>query len=495
MASAAAQTADVLSPEIVGNPDDPPRFLKRSDYGNPPGSGAGSTGFVSTNRPPKGQNTSQGTWGAPSRPLAPASAGRVASVSAQPRQLPQPISYPQPLPSADPAVTGTIAPKRKPAPEIDPYEPLGVRAGSLLLFPAIELSGGFDSNPHRATNPDASSLFIAAPELKVRSDWARHEFRADLRGNYTGYGSASSLNNPNFRSTLDGRIDWSRQTRIELQNRFLLSTDTPGSPNFQADVEKPTIYTTFGGSAGLVHRFNRLELAGKFNADRTSYRDSKLTDGTTASNEDRNFDEYGFELRGSYELTPGVRPFVAVEADRRVHDLAIDSSGIQRDSNGFSPRIGTSFELTRQLTGDVSVGYLKRNYKDPSLPELRGAIADASLAWSATRLTTVTLTANSAAYESIDADVSGILARDFGIQLDHAFRDWLIGTLELGFGLDDYVGSNREDRRFSAAAELTYKLNREMQIKGEARREQRSSNESGQDYTANIFLLGLRLQR
>jgi hypothetical protein len=260
-------------------------------------------------------------------------------------------------------------------------------------------------------------------------------------------------------------------------------------------VAKPTIYTTFGGSAGLVHRFNRLEVAGKVSIDRTAYRDSKLTDGSTVSNADRNLNDYGLEVRGSYELTPGVKPFVAVEADSRVHDLAVDSGGIRRDSKGITPRVGTSFELTRLLTGDVSVGYLRRSYEDPSLPELRGPIADASLAWSATPVTTLTLTAKSTAYESTDTGVSGVFARDFGAQVDHSFRRWLIGTLKLGYGTDDYVGSPRADRRYSAAADLTYKLNREVQLKGEVRREQRRSNEQGQDYTANIFLLTLRLQR
>ncbi len=493
-AGVVAQTSGVLSPEGDWNPDDPPRFLKRSEYGNPPGSSAGSTGFVSTNPRRKTQKPTRSNYDVPAPPLPLVQTVRVAPIYAQP---PQPPSYSlPPLPAADPVTTGTIPlPKQKRAPETDPYEPLGIRAGSFILRPAIELGGGYDSNPDRAVNGQGSSLFIVAPELKARSDWERHEFRADLRGSYTGYGSESSLNNPTFESKLDGRIDWTSQTRIELQNRFLISTDTPGSPNFQAGVAKPTIYTNVGGSAGLAHRFNRLEVGGKFSVDRTSYRASELTDGTTASNAGRNFNEYGLELRGSYELTPGIKPFVTLEADRRVHDLSIDSFGIQRDSKGFSPRLGTSFELTRKLTGDVSVGYLTRTYKDPSLAELRGAIADASLVWSATPLTTATFTANSAASESTDTDVSGILARDFGVQFDHSFRPWLIGTLKLGYGLDDYVGSAPAATRLSAAAELTYKLTRSVQIKGELRHEQRSSNAADQGYSANIFLLGLRLQR
>ncbi|HEX2511117.1 MAG TPA: outer membrane beta-barrel protein, partial [Xanthobacteraceae bacterium] len=209
----------------------------------------------------------------------------------------------------------------------------------------------------------------------------------------------------------------------------------------------------------------------------------------------RSFSSYGLELRGSYEMTPGVKPFVAVAADKRVHDTSIDSFGVQRDSDGLTPRIGTTFELSRQLTGDVSIGYMTRRYEDPQLQNLNGIITDASLIWSATALTKATFTARTQVYESTDPDVSGVLSRDFGVQVDHAFRYWLIGTLKFGYGLDDYVGSSRLDHRLSAAAGLTYKMNRNVQIKGEVRREQRDSNEVGEDYAANIFMLGLRLQQ
>ncbi len=474
-------------------PGKPPRFQKQAPVrGRPSGSAAGKTEFDSTNTPRKLPASPKSKSGIAARPLPPVTTGRVTPISAPP-----PTYAPASLPSAAPATTATIAPppKRKPAPEADPYDALGIPVGSFLLRPAIELTGGYDTNPARETDGASSSIFIVAPELQIRSNWSRHDFRADMRGNYTSYPSQSSLSRPYFESKADGRIDVTSQTRIDLQNRFLLSTDNPGSPNLQASVAKAPIFTTLGGTAGVAHRFNRLELAVKGSADRTNYQDSVLTDGSIASNADRNFNQYGLGLRGSYELTPGVKPFVAIDTDRRVHDLAVDRTGIRRDSKGVATSVGTSFEFTRILTGNVSVGYLTRNYNDPTLQELHGIIADASLVWSATPLTTATLRAKSSADETTVPGVSGILTREVGAQVDHSFRRWLIGSLKFGYGLDDYVGSAREDRRFSASAALTYKLTRTTQIKGEVRRELRRSSSPDQDYTASIFLVGLRLQR
>jgi hypothetical protein len=91
--------------------------------------------------------------------------------------------------------------------------------------------------------------------------------------------------------------------------------------------------------------------------------------------------------------------------------------------------------------------------------------------------------------------VSGVLYRDVGVQFDHAFRRWLIGSLKFGFGVDDYVGLDRIDNRYSAGFGVTYKLNRSVQIKGEFRQNWLHSNVSGVDYTESVFLAGLRFQR
>ncbi len=159
------------------------------------------------------------------------------------------------------------------------------------------------------------------------------------------------------------------------------------------------------------------------------------------------------------------------------------------------PRVGTTFELSRKLTGEVSVGYEDRWFKGPGLPDVRGLMVDGSLIWIATGLTTVKLTAKSFELETVVPRASGQLTQDAGLEVDHAFRRWLIGTAKIGFGVDDYVGSGRIDHRYSASTAIAYKLTRSVQIKGELREQWLRSNVAGVDYTATIALVGLRLQR
>ena len=529
-AQASAQTQpppypDPLAPRLQTDPRNPPRFQRFSRPAQaqlgpstnfvPPASGAGTTGFDSSNSrkkvrgKAKAKTTPNLTPNAANAPNAksPADAQAIApglpapaTVSPYQKPLAAGAAYAQ-APGTPPVELGPIRqpPKKRKAhtePD-DPYAPLGVRAGAFTLFPAIELIGGYDTNPGRVPGGQGASLYTVAPELQVQSNWSRHELKADLRGSYTGYSpdETPTLSRPNFNGKLDGRVDVTHDTRVDLGSRVLVSTDNPGSPNLQAGLAKLPIFTTFGGSAGLGQKFNRLDLSLKGDFERTVYQNSTLTDGTTASNKDRQYNQYSGILRGSYEMTPGVKPFVEADVDTRVHDLAADIYGYERNSKGITGTVGSTFELTHLLTGEIGIGYTQRTYEDPRLEKITGLVGDVSLIWTANALNTVKLSGKSSVGKSTIPGVSGVLYRDVGLQVDHSFRRWLIGSLKLGFGVDDYVGMDREDKRYSAGLGLTYKLSRSLQIKSEFRQDWLRSNVTGNDYEASVFLLGVRVQR
>jgi hypothetical protein len=406
-----------------------------------------------------------------------------------------------PPPGAPPLNTlplATAALRPLPIAAGDPYAALGLRAGSFLLYPAIELSTGYDTNPAHVPGGPASPFFVVAPELQVASDWDRHALTANIVGTFTDYASdalSPSLNRPYFNSTIDGRIDVLRDTQVLLENRVLVSTDNPGSPNLVAGLAKLPIFTTVGGTLGVAQEFNRFQITVKGTFDRSVYDNSLLTNGETSTNADRDFNQYGGIARFAYELNPGLKPFVEVDADERIHDEEFDRNGLQRDSTGLSGKAGAVVDLFGSLTGEMAFGYLERTYKDPTLPNIGGFVADGSLIWQATPLTTAKLTAASTVNESILPGTSGSFSRDVNVQVDHAFLWRLIGTAQAGYGHDDYVGLGRQDNRYFVSTGLTYKLSREMQLKGTVRQDWLTSNVSGVAYAATSFLAGVRLQR
>jgi hypothetical protein len=487
----------------------PSRIGKIPTYGQPAANGAAQIGFDSLNRTRKkpkfypGQTRPKPSPG----PGTPAPETALANSRLRLSIAPSEGANKAPIP---PAMAGTVIgqpPRKRLKVDDDPFGAVGDYAGGFLIKSAVELNGGYDTNPGRLAEPHGAPFWVVAPEFLAVSDWERHALVADLRGSFTGYGNSlpptidgaissapTNIDRPNFVGHIDGRLDVTEDTHLTAQTRLLLSTDNPGSPNVQAGLARYPIFTTFGGTFGIDQNFNRLQISGGGTVDRTVYQDSTLTDGSSSSNDDRNFNQYGGVGRVSYELTPAVKPFVEAEGDTRVHDLQIDRNGFQRNSNGGYAKAGTSFEFSRLLTGEISVGFAERNYADPRLERLQGLLVASSLTWTATPLTTAKFYSTTSIDETVVPGVSGVLTHLYTVEVDHDFRRWLSAIGKFTYGTLDYQGDNRFDRTYSIEGDLIYKMTRNLWIKGSLRRDILDSNIIGSSSASTVVMLGVRLQ-
>jgi hypothetical protein len=505
---------DTTGDDRLRDPDNnpaPSRIGQIPQYGLPAASGASASGYDSLNRTRKKPALYPGQ----AKPKPPPGPG---SPVPKPPQLnaagqlrlsiaPSESANKTPLP---PAVAGTVVgqpPRKRLKIDDDPFGAVGDYAGGFLIKSAVEVSGGYDTNPGRILEPKGAPFWVVAPEFLAQSDWERHALVADLRGSFTGYGnslppivdgaispSPTDVSRPNFNGHVDGRLDVTQDTHILSEVRLLLSTDNPGSPNIQTGLARYPIYTTLGGTFGVDQNFNRLNIYAGGTVDRTVYQNSTLTDGTTATNDDRNFNQYGGITRASYELTPAVKPFVEVEGDSRVHDLALDRNGYARDSTGGYAKGGTSFEFSRLLTGEIAVGYEARDYADSRLGRLEGLLTTASLTWTATPLTTAKFYSDTQIGETTLPGTSGVLVHTYTVEADHDFRRWLTAIGKFTFGTYDYQGDGRSDKTYSVEGDLIYKLTRELWIKGSVRRDILNSNVAGASSASTVMMLGVRVQ-
>lgn len=486
----------------------PSRIGRIPSYGLPAASGASTSGYDSLNR----KRSKPKFYPGQTRPKPPGPGNRAAPVTANPNGRVR-LSIP-PSESANkmrlpPAMAGTVVgqpPRKRLRIDDDPFGAVGDYAGSFLIKSALELRGGYDTNPGRSVVPKGSPFYVVAPEFLAVSDWERHAVVADLRGSFTGYtntfppvdGVVSSVptnvDRPDFNGHVDGRLDVSRDTRLLAQARLRLATDNPGSPNVQAGLARYPVYATLGGTFGVDQSFNRLQLSAGAAIDRTVYQNSELTDGTSSSNDDRNYNQFGGLGRVSYDLIPGLKPFGEIEGNVRSHDLLFDRNGYQRNSSGGNVRAGTSFEFSRILTGELAIGWAARSYEDPRLLPLQGLLTSASLVWVATPLTTAKFFATTSIDETTVPGVSGVLTHTYTAEVDHDFRRWLTGIGKFTWGTQQYQGDARFDRFYSASGDLIYKMNRNLWLKGTLRRDWLDSNIPNNSTASTVVLLGVRVQ-
>ena len=482
----------------------PSRIGKIPTYGVAVGSGAADTGYNSLNRRKPAKKPYPGE---PKALKSPGPASPIPILPELPLTIPpSSLASKPPLP---PALVGTVPgqpARRRLKADLDPFGPVGDYAGSFLIKSALEVSAGYNTNPGRFQTPRGSAFYLISPEFLAVSDWSRHALIADLRGSFNGYaqqypspdgtisGTPTNIDRPDFTGHVDGRLDVTNETRLTTQARLRVATDNPGSPNVPAGLAKYPIYTALGSTIGAEQDFNRFSVGVGATVDALRYQDSKLTDGSLNSNIDRNYNQYGGVARASYDILPGLRPFVEFSADTRKRETDVDRLGFNRNSTGASGRAGSTFEFTRLITGEASIGYGFRMYQDSRLNNLTGLLTAGSLTWQATPLTAFRVTATSSLDEATLANASGVVSRTYTGEVVHDFRRWLTGIGRFTYGTFEYQGAGRTDEIYSASADIIFRLSRSLQLKAQVRRDDIKSNVPGGSSTASAVMVGVRVQ-
>ena len=378
----------------------------------------------------------------------------------------------------------------------DGFDPPGWQVGSLRLTPYVTQSLGYDSNPDQTQvgiRPSAVSRTEGG--LGLISQWSSNELRADLRGGYNDYFSDPGANRPDANGTIDYRFDAARDTVLDAEQRFSIDTQRPGSPELNvAAVGRPLI-TTFGETLGGTQTFGRFALALHGTFDRTAYDNAELSDGTTQDLANENFNDYGLHLRGSYEITPVFKPFVDVLADYRQHDATVDLSGFRRDSDGIIGQVGTSFEINRLISGEMSGGYGNRSYDDPRLKDIDGPVVNGNVAYAITPLTTLTVRAATTFDETNYAGAAGSLGRSAEFDVTHQLLRNLTLTGSLSYLNTQYIGAAITENTWSESLKAEYHLSRSLVATATYNHERLDSNAVGSSFSQNVVLFGLRLQR
>lgn len=409
---------------------------------------------------------------------------------------PEPVQAP---PAINYAQKPDIARKKPPKVDPDPYAPLGVNVAGLRLLPYVEAMAGYDSNPGKTSGTHSGSASMRSEVgFSLLYDPKLFQFEASGQLNYIRYLQSSSADRPEgaFKSRLHYPL--SRESSVDLDLRGSLATQSVSSSDFVAQGEvlsmRPSVFS-LGSSAGFNQAFGPLNANLTAMVDRTFYQNASLTNGAIVNLASNDFSTFGVRGRLAYEITPGIQPFIDLSLDTRLRDNQFDSLGYQRDSTGVMARLGTSFELSRVLTGQIAAGSMERSYQDGRLSRISGPAFESALIWTATPLTSITLRGTSEIGETTIAGASGTFSRKLALEISHALRRNVtlkaIGSVQG----NHYQGVSLHDTQMTSALQADYALSRSMVIRGSFTHERLKSSLAGNDYTANALLVGLRLQR
>lgn len=402
----------------------------------------------------------------------------------------------QPQPTEEPDVNVTV--QDRPRPD---YDALGIRAGSFLIFPSITVSGQYDDNVFATdSNTDSDWTAIVKPTILARSDWNRHalSFGAGLTGaaNYE-YQSNDYLDGY---VTTNGRLEITRDDQLSgflrVDRLHDSRDDSDSGNNFNDDnTNRGNLnrYWVPQADAQYRHNFNRFYtlIGGNVKA----YRYEEV--GSDNQDDRRDYNDYSGRLRVGYELSPRFSLFAQGNYDYRDYEHEQNYGGelVKRNSQGYQARLGSEFDITGVIFGEMALTYSARNYDENQFNDTSGFGGNGAITWNVTPLTTVIFDANSSIDETTvqyEGDVASSKFRNSaGVDITHELMRNVLLNANTDFERDDFEGTSRTDHIWTAGAGVTYLINRNLSLDATYKFSTRSSDDEGARYDRNIFMLGI----
>ena len=386
---------------------------------------------------------------------------------------------------------------------LDPFEPLGTRLGSFLLFTEAEVGGIFTDNVLGTPVGRSDYAFEFAPQVRLESDWSRHAFQAEFTADRSWFNKYSVEDDKTYAALLRGRLDVGARTNLELElgkaqtqdGRNATSiTDVAG---FQTNVQEEQI------SAKARHTFNRLTLELEGSVSTFDYEDlqgrpltaAEILGGDTLLAQDvRDYREDELTLRGTYEFNPDLAVYMEGELSQDVYKQPVSVTGLTRDSTGYATLAGMTFALNDVVFGDISLGWGEQSSIDEGTAPIEGVLLNADVVWMPTPMTMVEFIASSTIAPASLVDSLGAVSRTYQLSLQQAFWRFFVVGGYLSYETADYTDNPLADERLREGLTMEYFFNPNMSLYTRYEHTDFMSTDRFNEYAENEVRVGMRIR-
>lgn len=384
--------------------------------------------------------------------------------------------------------------RRKRTSAADAYAPVGIGSGSLRLYPTLTVGGIATSNLGRkASHREAGAGLALKPALRIESDWVRHSYTSDTRGDFAFYAANSDLDSRDFSTAHDLRLDVRRGTTLDVAARYALSQSGLEDSNVPETAVGYQTEHTFATSAAISHDFGPVQGRLKTGATWRRFGDVKLSGGGSQDNGDRDYVEPSLTLRASYSDPPVFKPFAEVGYAPRYHRQKEDRNGLRRDSKGYTAALGVAIDEGPIWTGEAALTYLHRDYADPALDSNGAFGINGNLTWSPAELTRIVASAETSIGESTSATSSGSRDWSLNIEASQALRDNV--DLSAAAGIEFSKSDGGTDVTYDAGLALSWKMNPALAWTAAYDVVWLKAADGSRDYTEHRVTAGVTLSR
>ncbi|MHC1548124.1 outer membrane beta-barrel protein [Phyllobacterium sp. K27] len=384
--------------------------------------------------------------------------------------------------------------RRTPRLDPEPFAPLGIRAGTVTLRPS--LSQGLRATTNADNSSDGKSAVLSETRLRVRAatDWSRHSAWLDFDGTYDKTISGEDYSAPNIGLRAGFQLDLGARTTVTGEAGYRYRQEDPSAPTtLQGTSNRPGVQE-LDGALGVRHEFGKFfgDLKGKIN--RTTYGNAEFGNNTV-SQKDRDNTFASIALRGGFEMSPAIKPFVEVEIGKLLYDEKVDFDGYRRSGIRTGLRGGVEIDFGEKMSGEFALGYLRQAIDDDRLQAVEGLSADAAIKWSPQRGTDVDIGLLTRVEGATAPGESGSIYYEGTVGIKRQVRANLDFNAKLIASLRDNKDDTGLDKGFGAEVGVTYWFNRMVGLDISARHQLVRSDVDSRNTDETSVYVGVTLQR
>lgn len=394
----------------------------------------------------------------------------------------------------------TIQPGQSVADRARPdYDSIGTPVGSFNLYPSVTTSIDATDN-YRAsdTNREGDVFFTIQPQARLASDWGRHRVNANAYYARSFHIGKDSENISQYGASTSGVYDISRRTSLRADLSAARASESRTRLGaFRGSLE-PVRYDSYQSGLAITQDFDPLMLSGQISAERVNYHDTPAVGGGFIDQDFRDLRVLTVGGSTRYDMRNGIGLLVSGQYSRNDYDFGPGSPGfnplvnVDRHSNGIRLQGGVSLELSKLIIGNIQIGYINRNYRDPRLRDSSGLSFDADVLWNVTGLTSVRFTARRSYEETSSQTIAGNRRNDFGVRVDHELYRNIILNADANYGTFSPDGPGVGGNEYSLGLGARYLINRRFTVTAGIRHSRRDSDSTFLRYHATSGGVGLR---
>ena len=336
------------------------------------------------------------------------------------------------------------------------YESVGIHSGTVTIRPLVNESLGYESNVLGLSNARGSTLLQTNASLDAVSMQSRGSVDAGLSVTDMRYLDLANQSFTNWNARLGGTYTLGRDSAsIILLHQNLNQTqrdlDVP-----QLDAPLPFTIDT----ARLTYQalFNHLTVTPSLEVAR--YRFNSGLSGSTI---------YDQSYRNRVIVTPGVVAAYEFATRRSAvvvvrNTTAFFSTGTtffpKRNFNDTSILAGVDYDLDGLFRIRALVGYESRSFSSNRYQTIQSPVAEVSLIYIPTGLTTITGTVARKIQDSADETTAAVTTLSATLKVDHELRRNILLTAGAGVSQNEYNVGGGNQTQYTANVGATYFLNR-----------------------------------